>query len=196
MRFLKQSTARNLMVFLVDSTDHVTGKTGLTLTITASKDGGALGSITPTVTERGTGWYNLALTTAHTDTLGDLALHITGTAADPLDLALQVVAFDPASATNLGLSNLDVAISSRASPTQVNAELLDVFNTDTFGESASVPAAGSTLIDKIKWLFTLARNKITQTATVQTLRNDADSGTIATAPVSDDATTFTRGEWT
>jgi len=90
MRFLKQSTTRNLMVFLVDSTDHVTGKTGLTLTITASKDGAAFIAITPTVTERGTGWYNLALTTAHTDTLGDLALHITGTAADPLDLALQV----------------------------------------------------------------------------------------------------------
>lgn len=102
------------MVFLVDSTDHVTGKTGLTLTITASKDGGAFGSITPTVTERGTGWYSLALTTAHTDTLGDLALHITGTAADPLDVVLQVVAFDPASATNLGLSNLDATISSRS----------------------------------------------------------------------------------
>ena len=114
MRFLKQSTARNLMVFLVDSTDHVTGKTGLTLTITASKDGGAFGAITPTVTEGGTGWYNLALTTAHTDTLGDLALHITGTAADPLDVALQVVAFDPANATSLGLSNLDAAVSSRS----------------------------------------------------------------------------------
>lgn len=92
MRKAKQSTAKNVMVLMVDSTDHVTGKTGLTLTITASKDGGAFGAISPTVTERGDGWYNLALTSSHTDTLGDLALHITGLAADPADMVLLVEA--------------------------------------------------------------------------------------------------------
>lgn len=92
MRKAKQSTAKNVMVLMVDSTDHVTGKTGLTLTITASKDGGAFGAISPTVTERGNGWYNLALTSSHTDTLGDLALHITGLAADPADMVLLVEA--------------------------------------------------------------------------------------------------------
>lgn len=88
---LKQSTNRNLAVFMTDSTDHVTGKTGLTLTITASKDGAAFASITPTVTELATGWYNLALTTTHTNTLGDFLLHITSTGADPSDIREQVV---------------------------------------------------------------------------------------------------------
>lgn len=92
MRKAKQSTAKNVMVLMVDSTDHVTGKAGLTLTITASKDGGAFASISPTVTERGNGWYSLALTASHTDTLGDLALHITGAAADPADMVLLVEA--------------------------------------------------------------------------------------------------------
>lgn len=92
MRKAKQSTAKNVMVLMVDSTDHVTGKTGLTLTITASKDGGAFASISPTVTERGNGWYSVALMASHTDTLGDLALHITGTAADPADMVLLVEA--------------------------------------------------------------------------------------------------------
>lgn len=92
MRNLKQSTATNVMVLMVDATDHVTGETGLTLTVTASKDGAAFAPISPTVTERGNGWYNLALTTAHTDTLGDLALHVTGTGADPADLLCRVVA--------------------------------------------------------------------------------------------------------
>lgn len=87
---LKQSTAFNLPILMVDSTDHVTGKTGLTLTITASKNGAAFASISPTVTELATGWYNLALTTSHTDTLGALAIHITGTAADPTDVLHQV----------------------------------------------------------------------------------------------------------
>lgn len=82
------------MVFMANSTDHVTGKASLTLTITASKDGGAYASISPTVTERGDGMYSLTLTTSHTDTLGDLALHITGTGADPTDVIFQVVAFD------------------------------------------------------------------------------------------------------
>lgn len=90
MEPLKLSTARNLMVFLADSADHITGKTGLTLTITASKDGAAFASVTPTVTERGNGWYNLALTSSHTDTLGDFAVHITGAGADPCDFKLPV----------------------------------------------------------------------------------------------------------
>lgn len=89
---LKQSTARNRMVLMVDSADHVSGKTGLTLTITASKDGAAFASISPTVTERSDGWYSLALTTSHTDTLGDLAFHITSSGADPTDFDDQVVA--------------------------------------------------------------------------------------------------------
>jgi hypothetical protein len=92
VRQLKQSTAANIMVFMTDSADHVSGKTGLTLTITASKDGAAFASITPTVTDRGSGWYNLALTASHTDTLGDLAIHVTATGADPTDMLCRITA--------------------------------------------------------------------------------------------------------
>jgi len=102
------------MVLMVDSTDHVNGKTGLTLTITASKAGAAFASITPTVTERGSGWYSLALTTAHLDTLGDFALHITGASADPADLLLEVVAYNPEDSAALGLSRIDAAVSTRS----------------------------------------------------------------------------------
>lgn len=92
---LKQSTARNLMVFLTASSDHVTGLTGATLSISISKDGAAFASISPTVTERGNGWYSIALTTAHTDTLGDLVLRATAASADPIDLREQVFAALP-----------------------------------------------------------------------------------------------------
>lgn len=120
MRAVKQSTARNVMVFMTDSSDHVTGKTGLTLTLTASKNGAAFASITPTVTERGSGWYNLALTAGHLDTLGDFVVHATGSGADPSDLAFEVVAYDPADAAGLGLSRVDAAISTRSTLTQAN----------------------------------------------------------------------------
>jgi hypothetical protein len=91
MSLLKQSTAANVTVKILDSSDHRTGKTGLTLTITASKNGAAFASISPTVTEISSGLYKLALTTAHTDTLGDLVLHITGSGADTKDVGYQVV---------------------------------------------------------------------------------------------------------
>lgn len=62
-------------------------------------------------------------------------------------------------------------------------------------EPAGVPAFGGTLKAAISWLLALARNKVTQTATTQTLRNDADSASIATAAVSDDGTTYTRAKF-
>lgn len=67
-------------------------------------------------------------------------------------------------------------------------------DTDTFAEPSSIPAATATLPAKIGLITALARNKVTQTATTQTLRNDADSANIGTASVSDDGTTFTKGK--
>jgi hypothetical protein len=90
MRKIRQSTAKNVMVLMVAASNHVTGLAGLTLTITASKNGGAFAAIAPTVVDRGDGWYSIALTAAHADTVGDLALHITGAAADPADVVLLV----------------------------------------------------------------------------------------------------------
>lgn len=125
---LKQSTTYNRVILMIDSTDHITGKTGLTLTITASKDGAAFGSISPTVTELATGLYKIALTTSHTDTLGDFAMHITGTGADPTDTLDQVTskilsdlltAADIRTAVGLASANLDTQLD--ALPT--NAEL-------------------------------------------------------------------------
>lgn len=62
-------------------------------------------------------------------------------------------------------------------------------------ELAAVPAVTGTVIDALNWLFTVARNKIEQTATTSTLRKDDGTTALATSTVSDDATTFTRGEW-
>lgn len=78
---------------------------------------------------------------------------------------------------------------------EVNAEVLDVIQTDTHGELGSVPAATSSIIDKLNWLFMLARNKIEQTSSTQTLRADDGATEVASASVSDDGTTATRGEF-
>jgi hypothetical protein len=93
--------------------------------------------------------------------------------------------------TNTDMRGTDSA----ATPAQVNAEMVDVLTVDTYAEPGSVPAATASLKDKIGWLMALARNKLLSTATTISLRNDAQTGDIATAGQSDDGTTYTRDEY-
>jgi hypothetical protein len=121
---LKQSsTARPLLFLMVDSADHLTAKTGLSPTVTISKNGASFASPAGAVTEIGSGWYKVAGNATDTATLGVLALNATATGADPTDSIFEVVAFDPASATNLGLSNLDAAITSRGTSTLTQTQV-------------------------------------------------------------------------
>lgn len=62
-------------------------------------------------------------------------------------------------------------------------------------ELGSVPGVTGTVLAALEWLFLLAHNKVAQTPNTQTLRNNADDGSIATATVSDDGSTFTRDKW-
>jgi hypothetical protein len=90
---IKQSTTTYPLVFLmVDSTDHVTGKTGLTPTVTLSKAGAAFGAAAGAVSEIANGWYKVAGNATDSGTLGPLILHATGTAADPTDKEYNVTA--------------------------------------------------------------------------------------------------------
>lgn len=78
--------------------------------------------------------------------------------------------------------------------TSVNTEVSDVIKTDTISEMAQgAPAATPTLEDAIMYLYMYFRNEVTQTATTLSLKNDGGT-VIAKSTVSDDATTFTKGE--
>lgn len=74
------------------------------------------------------------------------------------------------------------------------ASVVDI-STTGLAESSAVPASNATPLQKINFVATMTRNKITQTATTQLLRNDADSSTVGTSTVSDDGTTATRGKF-
>ena len=67
--------------------------------------------------------------------------------------------------------------------------------TTTYPESSVPVGATATLKDMLVWLKTLARNKITQTSTTETLYADNGSTPVSTSTDSDDGTTFTRGKW-
>ncbi len=75
------------------------------------------------------------------------------------------------------------------------ATLVDLFYNEAMVETSGAPAITGTFRDFWQFLFALSRNKILQTATLSTLRNDADAGDLSTSVVGDDGTTATRGEW-
>jgi len=113
------------------------------------------------------------------------AINAAAIATDAIDN--DALSADAVTAIQSGLSTVTTA--------QVNAEVVDALNVDTYAEPGSVPAATASIVAKLGWLYTLARNKRLTTATTDKIRNDADSGDIGTASVSDDGTTFTRGEF-
>jgi hypothetical protein len=105
--FIKQNqTAQPLLFYMYDSTDHVTGLTGLSPTVTIRKPGGSFAAPSGAVTEIGNGLYQVAGNATDSNTLGPLALHATGTGADPWDDVFEVVTFDPQDAVRLGLTAL------------------------------------------------------------------------------------------
>lgn len=81
------------------------------------------------------------------------------------------------------------------SAAEVNAEVVDALNTDTYAEPAQgAPGATVSLVQKIGYLYKAWRNKTTQTATQYSLYNDDAATVDHKATVSDDATTATKGE--
>jgi hypothetical protein len=93
------------------------------------------------------------------------------------------------------LDNLDATVSSRATPAQVNAEVLDVVNVDTFAQPGQdAPPATTTLVRKIGDLHKAYRNEKEQTATEWRLMADDAATVDQKATVSDDGTTATKGE--
>lgn len=94
---------------------------------------------------------------------------------------------DNGTTTNI---NLDAAINR----TGINAEVVDVIRTDTPAELAAVPAANAPLHEQMQWLFQKIRNEETTTATAATISKD-DGTAIGTSTLTDDGTTFTKGEY-
>jgi hypothetical protein len=87
------------------------------------------------------------------------------------------------------------AIDADALSADAGTELAAAVWAQAMTELASVPGVTGTVLQALEWVFLLSRNKVTQTATTQLLRNDADDATIGTSTLSDDGSTFIRGEF-
>lgn len=91
----KDQTAVPLLFFMLDSTDHLTGKTGLSPTVTISKAGGSYNAPSGAVAEIANGLYKVAANATDANTMGPLALHATAAGADDCDCIFLVVGYDP-----------------------------------------------------------------------------------------------------
>jgi hypothetical protein len=79
------------MVRMVSDSDHTTGVSGLTLSFNASKAGGAFAPLSPSVTDRGAGWYAVTISGSDLDTEGDYVFTVEGTGADNQAVVSQVM---------------------------------------------------------------------------------------------------------
>lgn len=121
------------------------------------------------------------------------------TAMAPLILELQLVdntakdVYDRVGAAGAGLTAVPWNASWDA---EVNAEVVDALNVDTYAEPGQeAPGATVSLAKKISYLYKGFRNRIEQNATQSILYADDATTVDQVATVSDDGTTFARGEF-
>ena len=125
---LNEATAaqRRIPFYAVDITDGFTPETGLSsFVVDVSENGGARAAgagSDPTEIDATNmpGYYYYEATAAELSTLGFLAISIKHASMRDFLAIAQVVAFDPYSATDLGLTNLNATISSRSSHSEAD----------------------------------------------------------------------------
>lgn len=127
------------------SSDHVSAATGLTIAITISQNGGAYANPSggaTNATEIASGSYYVDLSTTDTGTLGPLFVKGTSATMDTIIAIYNVV-----SATTLGASNLDAAISTRmATYTQPTGFLTATFPSGTIANTTNITSAAGCVL--------------------------------------------------
>ncbi len=132
------------------------------------------------------------------ETLGASAVTSGTLATDAVDaaaLAADAVAEIQSGLATSALTATASALTLVATPAQVNAQVLNVMNVDTFAEPGQgAPAATLSIFGKINFIYKWLRNKTETTATTHSIYNDAGAVVDQKATVSDDSATYTKGE--
>jgi hypothetical protein len=127
----RKNTAGQHLGFRLVSATTGADLTGATVGVKRVIDGGTYEDATGSVTEKGGGCYDLALSQG--DTNGNqISFRFAATGAITVEKTIATTAADPTSATNFGLTNLDGTITSRLAPT-VAGRTLDVTTTGEAG---------------------------------------------------------------
>lgn len=209
---LSESTAarRRIPVLLVDSTDGFTPKTGQTgPTVTISKNGATAVSGAGTFTEVGNGVYYYEFTAGEADTLGWIALNVQKATCRQYNAIIQVMAYDYAAGTNLGLTHLDAAITTRmasftyTAPPSTNDIWTFSPRTLTSGAAPSATTIADAVLNRkldstgdgtdtlnertVRSALRAMRNKVAVASGVMTVTKEDDATTAWTASLSNTA---------
>ncbi len=160
---LKQSqTARPLVFNLRLSSDHVTGATGKSPTVTLSKNGAAYASPAGAVTEIGNGDYKVAANATDANTLGGLRLYATAAGCDPAFETFEVVAYNPDGALDSNLIQIQGSsfVADAAVPVDLTQAVGDTQTAGTVGAAmlaAEAQGVGKWVLDPIALTLTIYR---------------------------------------
>lgn len=152
-----------LRFLLVLTSDHITGATGKTPTVTIAKSGGSFATPAGTVTELGSGWYQLSANATDASTLGPLTLHASATACDPADEEFVVVNYNPQTTTGQASPS-----TTTISVTQLITRALRRMRVIGAGESATADDVGDGLLTLNALIDTLALEPLTIYKTTRT----------------------------
>jgi hypothetical protein len=200
------TTAQNLSATNIDVDQVVASVTGAVGSVTGAVGSvtgnvggnvvGSVGSVTGNVGGNVTGSVGSVVGNVGGDLVGDVQGNVDGNLGGNVAGDVQGnVDGSVGSVVGLNPALLDVAVSTRATPAQVNAEVLDVLNVDTFAQPGqATPAATTSIRLMLAWLYKAWRNRTTQTASQYSLFNDDASTVDQKATFSDDGTTADRGE--
>jgi hypothetical protein len=128
----------------------------------------------------------------------------TGTTLDAalavVDANVDAILVDTGTTLDAALAVVDANVDSILDDTgtsgvALSAGAVDAILDEAIAEPSAAFAWPGSLRSIIGWVGALHRNRRTQTATTATLRDDANTGDISTATVSDDLTTTVHGEW-
>jgi len=140
----------------------------------------------------------VGLASANLDTqLSGINSKTTNLPSDPADESLIIAATD-AIMSRIGAplgASISADIATKATPAQVNTEVLDVLTVDTFAQPGQeAPAATTSILNMLRYWYKMFRNKKTQTATDFKLYNDAETTVDQKSSISLSGGTMTRGE--
>lgn len=130
------------------------------------------------------------------EVIGSFSIERTGAALALLQTRLPAALISGRVDAHVGAMAANVVTAS-ALASDAGSEIADAVLDKAIAEPAGIFAwSSATLRTLIAWIGMLSRNEFRQTSTLQSIRNDANTLTLATASVSEDGTTYTRGEWT
>ena len=194
-------TAINLPNQTMDIVGNITGN----LSGSVGSVTGAVGSVTAGVTLAASAvqaiWDALTAALTTVGSIGKLLVdRIDAAISSRLASASYTSPLDAAgtrTAVGLAAANLDTQLDAIPTAAEINAEVVDALNVDTYAEPAQgTPAATTSLAAKLNYMYKSWRNKKTQTATTYSLFNDDAATVDHKATVSDDGVTATKGEIT